>query len=121
MLMKNYLYVLGKLRYSKFRSSFHLNEKDKDFVREKGLEKVERDAFEILSRRIKTLNKNDGRQTPWKGHPVFVAQHALALCCRKCMEKWYGIERNKELKDTEINGLKEIVVDWIKREVGMFF
>jgi len=31
------------------------------------------------------LPKNDGKQTPMKNHPVFIAQHATATCCRKCL------------------------------------
>ncbi len=26
--------------------------------------------------------RNDGKQTPFRGHPVFTAQHATATCCR---------------------------------------
>jgi len=44
-------------------------------------------AFSLIEKRIKTRKENDGRQTPWKRLPVFDAQHATALCCRKCMEK----------------------------------
>ncbi len=113
-----YFSVSERLKFSKFRSSFHLSEKDKNFVKEKGFDKIEKDAFEILSKRIGRLKENDGRQTPWKGHPVFVAQHALALCCRKCMEKWHGIKKNKELEDKEIDSLKEIVVEWIRWEIN---
>lgn len=32
-----------------------------------------------------------GRQTPYRGHPVFVAQHAAATCCRTCLERWHAI------------------------------
>ncbi len=32
---------------------------------------------------------NDGRQTPMRNHPAFIAQHATATCCRGCLEKWH--------------------------------
>lgn len=116
--MEKYFGVLERLKFSRFRSSFHLSEKDKNFVREKGLEKVERDAFEILQKRIGELKANDGRQTPWRGHPVFTAQHALALCCRKCMAKWYGISPKEKLNDEKIGELRVIVINWIERETA---
>ena len=36
--------LLDSLSKSKFRGSFHLNRKMKDYVKEKGILKVERDA-----------------------------------------------------------------------------
>ena len=37
----------------------------------------------------------DGKQTPMKNHPVFIAQHATATCCRGCLEKWHHIPKEK--------------------------
>lgn len=34
---------------------------------------------------------NDGKQTPMRGHPVFLAQHATGCCCRGCLYKWHRI------------------------------
>jgi len=43
----------------------------------------------ITARLAPALLKNDGKQTPMRGHPVFIAQHATATCCRRCLWKWY--------------------------------
>ena len=51
-----------------------------------------------------------------KGHPVFIAQHACACCCRSCLEKWYHIEKNKELSDKEVDYIVNIIMEWINRE-----
>ncbi len=33
-----------------------------------------------------------------KGHPVFVAQHATATCCRECIRKWHKNTTGKRVK-----------------------
>ena len=39
--------LLNSLSKSKFRGSFHLNKKMKDYVREKGLDKIKSDARDL--------------------------------------------------------------------------
>ena len=69
---------------SKFRSSFHLKQKDIDYINEKGLDTIREHAREFIAKReAPAVIPNDGKQTPMKGHPVFVAQHATAICCRE--------------------------------------
>jgi hypothetical protein len=81
--------ILKRLSYSKFRSSFHLKEKDKLYVKEKGLEKIEEHTKKFIKTRLAPYpTKNDGAQTPMRGHPTFIAQHATATCCRGCLYKW---------------------------------
>ena len=110
--------LLIKLSKSKFRSSFHLNTKMKEYVSLKGIDKIKSDAYDIINTRIKPKNpKNDGKQTPMKQvHPVFIAQHATACCCRGCIEKWHKIPQNKELNNSEVDYLVNILIEWIKKE-----
>ena len=79
--------LLESLSKSKFRSSFHLNKKMKEYLKEKGLDKVESDAKDLIIKRIgDAYPKNDGKQTPMRQvHPVFIAQHATGCCCRRPM------------------------------------
>ena len=88
--------ILYRLSLSKFRSSFHLTKYMKEYINEKGLDVVEKHAYDFINTRLKpSYIKNDGKQTPMKGHPVFIAQHACACCCRGCLEKWHHIEREE--------------------------
>ena len=48
-----------------------------------------------------------------KGHPVFLAQHATATCCRGCLEKWHGIEKGRELTASEQQYVVNIIMRWI--------
>ncbi len=115
--IKNKLYSLSK---SKFRSSFHLNNKMKEIVDNKGLDKIRSDAYDFINKRIApSIIPNDGKQTPMRQvHPVFIAQHACACCCRGCLEKWYHIEKGRELTKEEVDGIVNILMEWIKIQKG---
>ena len=106
-----------KLALSKFRSSFHLSKKLRDYVLKHGYETIERHADDFLHQRLKVYNaKTDGHQTPMKNHPVFIAQHATATCCRGCMEKWYHIPKERDLTEEEIAYFKKIIMRWIRMD-----
>ena len=116
--MKDYIYYLNALKKSNFRSRFHLKEKDKQYVKEKGMEKVREHAYDFVTKRLAPKNiLNDGKQTPMKGHPVFIAQHATACCCRGCLNKWYGIEKNRQLTLDEIDFIVNLIMKYIEKEM----
>ena len=116
MTIEDKIYSLSK---SKFRSSFHLNKKMIMYVNEKGIDKIKQDAYFFVDNRLKpALPKNDGKQTPMKQvHPVFIAQHACACCCRGCIEKWHYIPKGRELTNEEVNYIVELLIFWINKEV----
>lgn len=109
--------MLNKLAKSKFRSSFHLKEKDINYINEKGYDKIKEHAYDFINKRLAPSNiPNDGKQTPMKGHPVFIAQHACACCCRSCLEKWHKIPKGKNLNKKEIDYIVNLIMLWIKKE-----
>lgn len=106
------------LAKSKFRSRFHLSDKDKNYVLKKGLDVIRQHAYDFVSHRLAMRDiSNDGKQTPMRGHPVFIAQHATATCCRGCLFKWHHIPMNKELSNDEINYVIRVIIKWIENEV----
>lgn len=111
--------LLDSLAKSKFRGSFHLNSKMKDYVKEKGIDKIKSDAYDLIEKRLAPANPlNDGKQTPMRQvHPVFIAQHACGCCCRVCLERIHHIPKNKELSKSEIDYIVEVIITWIKREI----
>ena len=116
--MKKISLVMESLSKSKFRSSFHLKEKDLIYIREKGLDKIKSHAYDFINKRLApAVIINDGAQTPMKGHPVFIAQHATATCCRNCLYKWYNIEKGRKLSEEEIDYIVSIILKWIEEEV----
>ena len=107
-----------RLSQSKFRSSFSLKANDRNYVSEKGMTKVREHAIDFISKRLAPANlPNDGRQTPMRGHPVFVAQHATATCCRGCLEKWHRIPKGRDLTWEEQEYVVDVIIEWISREM----
>ena len=112
--------VFARLERSKFRSSFHLSDKDKAYVLSKGLDTIEQHAKYFVAKRLAPKDiKNDGKQTPFKGHPVFVAQHACACCCRECLYKLHHIKQNKELSHEEQEYIVSVLMHYIKKEISI--
>lgn len=110
--------ILYRLNKSKFRSSFHLNKKMKTYVKEKGIDAITMHAYDFINKRLASAYpENDGHQTPTKNHPVFIAQHACACCCRSCLYKWHHIEKGRPLKKEEIDYIVLILIKWIKQEL----
>ena len=110
--------ILESLSKSKFRRSFYLKAKDKEYVREKGIETIEKHARDFIEKRLAPKEiKNDGKQTPMRGHPTFIAQHATACCCRGCLNKWHKIPKNTELSKEQKDYIVEVIMTWIKRQM----
>ncbi len=108
--------IFEKLSKSKFRSSFKLKQKDIDYINQKGLETIERHARDFITKRISpAFIPNDGKQTPMRGHPVFIAQHATASCCRKCIKKWHKFPLGTALSSRQQDYLVELIMTWIKK------
>ena len=107
-----------RLSQSKFRSSFSLKANDRSYVSDKGMDKVCEHACDFIRKRLAQADiPNDGKQTPMRGHPVFVAQHATATCCRGCLEKWHHIPKGRELTETEQEYIVNVIMEWISREM----
>ena len=110
--------VLERLSKSNFRSKFSLKEKDKEYIKEKGINVIKEHTIDFIEKRLAPeFPKNDGRQTPMRGHPVFIAQHATATCCRGCLYKWHKIPKNIELSKEQKDYIVEVIMTWIKRQM----
>ncbi|HUY87694.1 MAG TPA: DUF4186 domain-containing protein [Pirellulales bacterium] len=106
--------LFAALARSKFRGRFRLNSKDAGYLSDRGLDAVLEHAETFLRQRLAPARPaNDGRQTPMRGHPAFVAQHATATCCRSCLAKWHGIVAGKELSEAEIGHILAVLRRWL--------
>ena len=109
--------ILDRLLQSKFRNSFHLKNKDIIYINEKGISKIEEHAYDFISKRLApAIIPNDGKQTPMRGHPVFIAQHATATCCRGCLAKWHKIPEGRPLTKNEVDYIVLVIMTWIKND-----
>lgn len=107
--------VFIRLSRSPFRSRFKLNDADKKYIKDKGIETIRRHAEDFISKRIApAVIINDGKQTPMHGHPVFKAQHAMACCCRGCIQKWHNIPAGRELTRAEQKYIADLIIFWLE-------
>lgn len=111
--------TLNRLKQSDFRAKFHLSPRDKCYITEKGIDTIRTHAKEFVRTRLAPADPvNDGKQTPRRGHPVFVAQHACACCCRGCLNKWYKVPKGTELTENQQERIVNLLMSWIEREVN---
>lgn len=111
----------SRLAKSKFRSRFRLSDKDREYVRKKGMDTIRSHAEDFVSRRLApAVIPGDGKQTPMRGHPVFIAQHATACCCRGCLFKWHGIPAGRELTAQEQQYVVDVLMKWIEKQMASF-
>ncbi|QAT16374.1 DUF4186 domain-containing protein [Candidatus Velamenicoccus archaeovorus] len=109
--------IFNRLKGSHFRSHFRLKDADVTYIEEKGIETIRRHACEFIAARIAPRSPaDDGRQTPFSGHPVFVAQHATGTCCRSCLEKWHKIRQGIMLNEEHQDFIVKLIMAWIEKE-----
>lgn len=109
--------LFARLAKSDFRSRFHLTKKDKEYIAEKGLPTIRRHAEDFIAKRLApAVIPNDGKQTPMRGHPVFLAQHATGCCCRGCFYKWHHIPAGRELTKEEQQYAVAVLMAWIETQ-----
>ena len=112
--------ALEKLQASPFRAKFRLSERERAYIGEKGLDTIREHARGFIETRLAPAElPNDGRQTPMRGHPVFLAQHACACCCRSCLEKWYRVPQGVALSPARQEKIIALLMAWIDREMAL--
>lgn len=106
--------LFSALSQSTFRSRFRLGAKEQTYLAEKGLPAILDHGRQFIRERLAPAEpKNDGRQTPMRGHPIFIAQPATATCCRGCLQKWHHIAKGRDLTDDEIEYVVAVLSQWL--------
>jgi hypothetical protein len=115
--MRDVQEVLSSLSHSPFRSRIQLREKELEYLQRKGRSEVLQHAAEFIKKRLApAFPANDGKQTPWHNHPVFVAQHATATCCRGCLQKWHQIPKGRVLTPEEQQYIVDVIGRWLAHQ-----
>ena len=111
--------LFAALRRSTFRAGFRLGVRERSYLLEKGMDVVRTHAADFVARRLApAAPARDGRQTPFSNHPVFVAQHATATCCRDCLQKWHGIPKGRPLDDAEQAYVVTVITHWLAGQLA---
>ena len=109
--------LFERLAASKFRSRFHLNAQDRAYFDSHPRSQINSHASKFIAARLSPAAPvNDGKQTPMRGHPVFVAQHATGTCCRGCLATWHGIPRGKQLSQEQQEYIVGVIAHWLTKE-----
>jgi hypothetical protein len=115
--MRNIDAIFAELPRSAFRRRFHLGAQERAYLDEKGLATVLQHARDFIDQRLAPANPpKDGKQTPYRGHPVFIAQHATATCCRSCLAKWHDIPKGRALDEDERAHVIAVLERWLGAE-----
>lgn len=110
---------LDALARQPFRAKFRLRGRDRATAETRGPATMRRHARDLIGQRLAPAQpRNDGRQTPYRGHPVFTAQHATATCCRNCLQHWHQIPKGRDLTPEERTYVVNVICRWIARELG---
>jgi len=108
-----------RLSRSAFRRRFRLREPELGYLHRKGLDAVLKHAAEFIEQRLAPAEPaNDGKQTPFRHHPVFIAQHATATCCRGCLEQWHSIQKGRPLTLEEKAYILRVLKAWLGNQAS---
>nr|WP_330414101.1 DUF4186 family protein [Dorea longicatena] len=95
-----------------------MRSRSNDRAGRRDMERIRQHAEDFISKReAPAYIANDGKQTPMRGHPVFIAQHATATCCRECIRKWHKMQPGKELSQVQQEYLVDVIMTWIQKEM----
>ena len=116
---KNWKTLKQKLARSKQIVSPPLGDPEKEYVQSRGIDILRLHATDFVNKRLAPADpKNDGRQTPLKGHPVFIAQHATGTSDRSKLEKFHGIKTGMELTEKDVSYVVSVILRWIQEQIG---
>jgi hypothetical protein len=108
---------IERIARQRFRSKFQLHARDRATVDLRGMETIHKHAHDLIAKKLAPAEPHkDGKQTPYRGHPVFVAQHATATCCRTCLERNHAIAKGRPLTPQERDYVVDVICRWIERE-----
>lgn len=103
---------------SPFRRKFRLSIADRAYVQEQGVAALLMQAHALIAERLVPAEPaNEGKQTPFRGHPVSVAQHGTATCCRRCLQKWHRIPAGRALLAAEQDYIVGIIGCWLQSQI----
>jgi hypothetical protein len=112
--------LFTRLSRSEFRRKFQLRQTESNYLRQKGMAVILQHAADFVEKRLAPANPaNDGKQTPYRNHPVFIAQHATATCCRGCLERWHSIPKGKPLSDSEQAYIVAVIRHWLTQQENL--
>lgn len=112
--------IIARIKRSELRSKFTLSKDDRKFIKQNGWKTIRNQCYDFVNDRLAAPWLNglkDGNQTPFKGHPVFVAQHATATYNRSSLSKWYRIPADDILTSEQVDLIVQVIMFWLTEEM----
>ena len=117
--MRNLDPLFAALAKSPFRMRFQLGPKERAYLTDRGMDVILDHAAAFVAQRLApAVPVKDGKQTPMRGHPAFIAQHATATCCRGCLAKWHFIPAGQALSEEEQAHVVATIGRWLAAQVA---
>ncbi|MBC5792677.1 MAG: DUF4186 family protein [Nanohaloarchaea archaeon] len=92
-----------------------LDEKDIELIKKQGIDKI-KEISEVMVE-DKLVN---GKEIPRGGNPVYKAMHACNVSNRGELEGAHRIRKDRELKQSDINSIVNVIMRWIVREYNFY-
>ena len=110
--------IKEKLAKDKSRSVFTLGQAEVEYIQSRGIDILRLHATDFIQKRIAPAEpKNDGHQTPTKGHPVFIAQHACGCNDRDAVETFFSLKKGKQLTEKQVHLIVDVLISWMNDQL----
>ena len=118
-LTKDITSIRAKLDKDGRSNKFTLGEAEVEYIQSRGIDILRLHATDFIQKRIAPAEpKNDGHQTPTKGHPVFIAQHACGCNDRDAVETFFSLKKGKQLSEKEVTLIVDVLISWMHDQLG---
>lgn len=97
-----------------------LHEHDVALIREMGIAELKDQARDIVEQKLREQPKNDGKQTPTAGNPIYKAMHACNCASRKELSRAHRMAAGRDLTDRQIDSVVNLLVRWMVREYNFY-
>jgi hypothetical protein len=102
------------------KTSPRLDDHDFRLIKELGVNELKSQSREIVEQKLREQPKNDGKQTPTAGNPIYKAMHACNCASRKELSRAHRIAAGRDLSDRQVDSVVNLLVRWMIREYNFF-
>ncbi|MFT4868354.1 MAG: hypothetical protein ACI9LV_000982 [Candidatus Nanohaloarchaea archaeon] len=95
-----------------------LDQQDVKLIREQGIDQVKENARRVVEQRLEESEANP--KIPTAGNPVYKAMHACNCTSREQILMSHRIRPEKELTDTQVESITDLLIRWIVREYNFY-
>lgn len=95
-----------------------LDENDIQLIRSRGIDQVKKDAENIVREKLKQPGSDPS--IPSAGNPIYKAMHACNSTSRDQLLMSHRIRPERELTETQVKSITNLLIRWIVREHNFF-